>query len=305
MSASFPAYVDGRVLPADQATISPLDQGFQLGLSVFDTLLWEEETLYFVEQHLARLRRGVERLGIPWPPPHDPGDALRCMARAVGPRPAALRVTVTRGVPDGDPGVVVTAKELAPPPDPGVRVWITSYQKLGGEDLETLKTTNRLRNVLAVEEARAHGAWEALLPTHEGDLTEGTVSNLFAVLDGVLLTPATERGCLAGVVQGELLRSLEHEPLALPAGREPLAVRLDRIEPADLGRVSEVFLTNTTGRLIPVVEVLGVGVGRRGLPGSAGPITGALRERFARIEAAYREHAHPAVAGGVAATRRP
>lgn len=286
MSQPFPVYVDGQVLPEEEARISPQDQGFLLGLSVFDTLLWQDETLYFVDEHLARLRRGVESLALEWPPPYDPKEALRAMAEAIGPREAALRITVTRGVPGRGPTVVVTAKALTPPPEEGVRVWLTSYQKLGSAPLEAIKTTNRLRNVLAWEEARANDCWEALFENHEGDLTEGTISNLFLVRDGVLITAAIDQGCLSGIVRERILSSLELEPMEIDGVQ--LEVRVGRVRHEDLEGASEVLLTNTTGRIIPVVDVIGQGLSITGLPAAMGPVTRALKIRFRALEAAYR-----------------
>jgi len=115
--------------------------------------------------------------------------------------------------------------------------------------------------------------------TREGDVCEGTLSNVWAVVDGVLRTPSTERGCLAGVMRGLILEALEHGELA---------PRVDRLEVEELVRASEVFLSNTTGRALPVVEVQGLS---RGLPGSAGPVLQRVRAAIRAREASWREDA--------------
>ncbi len=289
MTESYPVFANGRMYAAGEPVISAEDQGFLLGLSVFDTLLYEEGCIYFLEEHLERLASGAGELAIAWPPPWDPTAALAETARALGGRDAALRITLTRGVPGKGATMTVTPRALELPADPGVRVWVSSYLKLGGERLESVKSTNRLRNVLAREEAQANDAWEALLANHDGDVSEGTVSNLFVVLDGALCTPSIDRGCLGGIVRAQILADLEREPLR--AEGRVMPVRTCRVDIADLARAEEAFLSNTTGRVTPIVEIAGDVPGLaapRRLPGAAGTITRAIRTRVQALEAGYR-----------------
>ena len=284
---TYPVWADGRLVEATTPVIRAEDEGFLLGLSVFDSILLEDGCLYFLEQHLARLERGAAELGIAWPPPFDARCALQEMRAAIGEHNCILRVTLTRGVPERGPSLIVTARDLGATPPQGVVVYLSSYRKLAGDALEELKSTNRLRNVLAREEAQAHGAWEALLRNHDGDISEGTISNLFVVLGGVLVTPPTERGCLSGIVREQILNDLKRRPLRLEDGRSvPTAVR--RVEESELARAQEAFLTNTSGRVLPIVEVRGLGSGSHTLPGALGEVTRAVRERLRELEEAYR-----------------
>lgn len=273
---AYPTFVDGVIHAPGAGAISSDDQGFQLGLAVFETLLFESGCVYDVEEHLARLADGARALGIPWPLPQDPGRAIATYAQALGPCDVALRLTVTRGVPGRGPSLVIGARELAAPPVEGVVVVIDRSSTVARSSQGGIKSTNRLRNVLAREAALREGAFEALLCTDEGDVCEGTLSNVFARVDGVTVTPGVERGCLPGIQRGHVLAELEsmHEP-----------ARVGRLELHDLSRASEVFLTNTTGRVIPVVEVRGVAAG---LPGPAGTLVSQLRERLRRREERYR-----------------
>ena len=289
--SAFPVWADGRLHPPGTPVISAEDQGFLLGLSVFDSLVFQDECFYFAEAHLERLRDGARELDIPWPPPFDPADALWEYVDAIARRDCVTRITLTRGVPGAGPTMAITGRAIVVPPPPGVSVHVSGVRKLGGDELEGVKSTNRLRNVKAREEAQAHGAWEALVLNHEGDVSEGTISNLFVVREGRLLTPSTARGCLAGIVRDQILAELEREPLGGEDGRAvPLVV--DRVEVVDLERASEAFLTNSSGRVLPITAIGGLPDGRRTLPGDAGAVTGAVRQRVRALEAAYRT-AHP------------
>jgi len=259
-------------VPAGEPAVRAEDQGFQLGLAVFDGMLLEHGCRSFEEQHIARLERGARALGIGWPTTVPLEHALDEYTKALGEEgPLLLRTTISRGV-GGEATLVISAREFDSWPEPGISVTVFERAKVSASELEQLKSTNRLRNVLAREEAARVGAWEALLTTEEGEFTEGTISNLFCVTDGELVTPPVERGLLPGIVRGELLAELTERGA-------PFVER--RLESGDLARSSEVFLTNTTGRLIPVVGVLGL---IEGLPGSVGEHWQRLRKLFEERE---------------------
>ena len=269
----YPSWIDGRLFGPGEGAVSIDDQGFLSGLAVFETVLYESGTAWLLERHLARLAQGARELCIE--ARADPARAVREFSAALGARDCALRITLTRGVAGNGATLVVGARDLVRPPDPGVRVTLERGVKDAHDPLESVKTTNRLRNVLLRERAQRAGAFEALMCTKEGDVCEGTLSNVWAVVDGIVKTPSTERGCLPGVMRGLILEALT---------AEGIAHRVERLEPAELARASEVFLSNTTGRALPVVEVLGL---RAGLPGSAGALLGRVRAGIRAREAAW------------------
>ena len=298
----FLVLVDGRRHPAGAAVLAAEDQGFLLGLAAFETLLVQDGHASFLDAHLARLARGAAGLSIPWPPPVEPRSALATYIDALGGRRAAVRLTLSRGVPGGEPTLVITAREVEPIPAGGVSVLVSSVRKLRDDPLEDLKTTSRLRYVLAREEARRAGAWEALLLNQADELTEGTVSNVFLVADGALHTPAIESGCLGGIVRERLLAELEREALEVGGASVPLTV--GRVPRGLLTRAEELFLTNTTGGVVPVREVMGEAgeeprAGRAPLlfPGPAGPVTERVRARLATLEEADRDRTGNPAAG--------
>jgi branched-subunit amino acid aminotransferase/4-amino-4-deoxychorismate lyase len=273
-------WINGQLQAAHSGGVSALDQGLQLGLAVFDTLLLSEGRILFVDEHLARFERSARGAGLPWPPPFDPRAGPRALATALGWREGSLRWTYSAGAAGETPLLVTSARPLTIWPADGVRVCVSSHAKLAADPLERIKHTNRLRNVLARAAALAQGCDEALLPTEAGDLSEGTLSNLFVARDGLLLTPPLERGCLPGVTREHVLESVRRDPRV--AGRR-LDVREQRIEPADVRAADEVLLTNTSGRVLGALEVRGL---RAGLPGSRGPLVAALRERMLELERA-------------------
>ena len=136
----------------------------------------------------------------------------------------------------------------------------------------SIKSNNLLNNVLAMQEAIRHQAYEAILLNHRGELAECSQSNLFAVRDGVVLTPPLDAGLLEGVTRNFLFEV--GADIGVPF-REAV------LREADLERVDELFITSTTREVIPVVRVGDSPIGS----GRPGPVA-------ARLLSSFRDRAH-------------
>ena len=291
----FPAWVSGRLVPAGEPAIPADDEGLLHGLSIYDTLLHEHGEVLFLESHLARFSGGLAELAIelPW----DPREAIAVYLAALAAEGRdldarlLLRLTATRGTAAGGSNLVVTARRAEVVPTGGVVLALTSTHKVAADPTEGLKSTNRLRNVLAREAARAQGAWEVLFQTTDGFLSEGSISNLFLVLDGAegpeLLTPPLADGCLAGTTRDLVLRELAAVPLVLDGC--PVPCRVAKLTSRDLAAAREAFLTNSSQRVVPVRRVLDPGGAPLGADRTApGPVSRAVRERIETAEGRYR-----------------
>ncbi|MGH7152211.1 MAG: aminotransferase class IV [Planctomycetota bacterium] len=259
----YPAWVDGRILPEEAPGIAPADEGLLLGLGLFETLAIEEGIPLFLEEHLARMAEGGSVLGLR-PPAVDPDSAVRTYLREAGIERAALRITWTRGASRGAPSLVVTARDLPPPPRE-VSLSIAPYRKDPADPLERVKTVSRARAALARERALARGAFDALVATADGDFAEGTITNLFAFAGGSLRTPPPERGVLPGTVRKILLGALR------------VPVREERVRGEDLAAAEEVFVTNALVGVVPVAAIEGF---PRAFPGARGPLAAMARDLY-------------------------
>ncbi|MDF1798065.1 MAG: aminotransferase class IV [Planctomycetota bacterium] len=294
-NSTYPAWVRGRLVAPGEPAIPADDEGLQLGLSVFDTLLFERGMLLFLERHLERFEGGLAELGIsvPWQPAAALEDYLAALAAERGslPERLLLRLTATRGTPAGGATLLVTARDAEVLPPGGVVLALARTHKAAGDPTEAIKSTNRLRNVLSREEARARGAWEVLFTTTDGFLSEGSISNLFLVLASesgpVLHTPALAQGCLAGITRDLVLEELAREPLVVDGRVVPVVV--GELEVACLETALEAFLTNASQRVVPVSRVLGtdgqVLTARLAIPG---PVSEGVRARIQAAEERYR-----------------
>lgn len=275
-------YLNGRFVAAEAARVSVFDRGFLYGDGLFETVRAYGGRPFLADAHHARLAAAALRVGIE--PPFDAkgfADLLdRTLARN-GIRDALLRLTLTRGsgppVPDpagaAEPTVLVVPRP-APPVDGaawrrGLAAQVVAGDGTGGG----LKSTSFLPHVLALRAAREHGADEALLTNAAGEVAEGSVSNLFGVWGGMLVTPPVSAGGLAGVTRGLVLGLAERHGIRAEERPVPPKVLVD---------AEELFVTSTGWEVMPLTRLDGQPVGT-GMPG---PVTERLHRAFrARVAA--------------------
>jgi branched-chain amino acid aminotransferase len=256
---ALPVSIDGAIVAAGEARVPALDLGFTQGLSAFDTLLAEDGRAHFVERHQARLRATCAFLAIDVPAQTLLHERLAQYLARLPRTPLAVRTTVTRGSAGSPSATVLAARAFEPAPASGVLLVVEERFTLAGDALDQHKTSNRARHHLAREAARELGAFDALLSNARGELVDATSANVWARIDGTLVTPPLGSGALDGVVRAVLLEDLAR------AGERVHERSLAR---ADLARADEVFLTSSLHRVAGVRAIRGLVAD---LPGPAGP----------------------------------
>jgi branched-chain amino acid aminotransferase len=161
---------------------------------------------------------------------------------------------------------IVTAGPQPLPP-PHAKVVVVPWTRNERSATAGLKTTSYAENVVALAHAKDRGGIEAIFANTRGELCEGTGTNVFVVVDGELLTPPLESGCLAGVTRELTLEWCRAEGIPVREQTLPLSV---------LGAADEVFLTSSTKDVLPISAV-----DDRSLP-APGPVTARVAEVFAR-----------------------
>ncbi|WP_229051202.1 aminotransferase class IV [Aeromicrobium sp. Leaf350] len=269
-------WVDGRVLESPQErALSVLDHGLVVGDGVFETVKVEQGRPFALARHLERLSRSATGLGIGEPDL----DAVRAgvVATLEGhDLPfGRIRITVTSGLGplgsprgDGDQTVVVATEPCDRPPAVS-RIATVPWPRNERGALAGLKTTSYGENALMVEAALARGASEAVMPNTQGQVCEGTGSNIVYVLDGRVVTPSLPAGPLAGITRALLLE--------WAAGEVEIAEEDHPIEV--LSAAEEVMLVGTT-RDVQAIER----VNDRELV-APGPLTQQLQAIWARRSA--------------------
>jgi branched-chain amino acid aminotransferase len=282
---SIRVHIGGRVCLPEEAKISIFDRGFLYGDSVYETIGTVEGRLFATTEHLTRLERSAERIGLRTPPRSEIERAIVETMAAAGNEESRVRVMITRGAGGkidldpataGDPELVVIVFPLGAPSAEmyarGVSAAIVSVARNNPQAIDpAVKSGNYLNNVLAVGEARRRsGAYEAILCSADGTIAEGASSNVFAVWAGVVRTPPVEVGILDGITRDKVLELARGN--AIPALEA-------RISPDELRASDELFITSATRAVLPVTRLDDRAVGA-GVPG---PVTRRLMELLAGL----------------------
>lgn len=265
--------VNGRPL----AALDPGDRGLAYGDGLFETMAWRDGSLRLADRHLQRLALGCQRLGLPAP---AAGIVLAEATRLAGQHACGtVKLVLTRGPgprgyapPAGTQPTRAMTFHPGPSAVPGqpLRLGLCRTPASTNPALAGLKTLNRLDNVLAAAEARQRGLDEGIMCTGDGVVVGATAANVFAVREGVLLTPALDRAGIAGTMRGLVLEC---------AAALGITVRECRLRADELLQADELFLTNALTGLRPVGtiegrQLRGAGMARR--------LAEALRERGVR-----------------------
>ncbi len=241
---------DGRIIIPEEAHVSIADRGVLLGDGLFETMAVHNGRVLDLDAHLERLASGLGVLG--FVVAVDLAKLRSGIARYIAAEEApcaVLRVTVTRGA--GPRG-------LAPPEPPRPTIFMTLSpmpaarktslslhvatvtRRNEHSPLSRIKALPYLDNVLALSEARAQGADDALLLNTRGTIACATVANVFVIREGRLETPPVSDGALPGTVRALVLC------LAKQAGFAGIEISLDV---GSLAAADHVFLTNSISRV--------------------------------------------------------
>ncbi len=279
----FAVSIGGRVGTPEDVTLKVTDNGFVFGDSAYETLRTYGGRPFELDRHLRRLRRTMGMLGFDLPSTDAQMKAQidACLEFANNSE-SYLRVIVTRGIGDmsyrferiGEPTVAIYAKPLE-------RIGEALYTKGGAAIMATIrrnpiealnpamKASNLLNNALAMREAYAKGASEAILLNPRGEVAEGAGSNVFIVKEGRLLTPPLSCGLLAGIT-----REITLEIAAAEASPHEERVLL----PKDLFEADELFITSSLREIAPMVTLDRAPIGA----GAPGPVTKAALAAYRR-----------------------
>jgi len=271
------AYFNGAYIPKDDVRISPDDRGFLFAEGIYEVVRWYEGFFYDMEGHLARMKRSLRETLIQWPE----ADSFPLLARELirlnnlEKSSALVYLQVTRGAakrthsfpaPPVSPTVYAFARDFIPEnagKESGTGIMLREDIRWGRCDI---KSVALLPNTLCFQEAVSKGFSECAF-VRDGIITECSHSNIFFVEKGILFTHPESVHVLSGITRKNIIR------VARKAG---IPVKEEAVSKKKLGKVQEVFITNTSGEIIPVTKIDNLVIGG----GKPGPVTRIIRERF-------------------------
>ena len=270
--------LNGEYLPKEGATVSVDDRGFLLSDGIYEVTPAYRGRLFRIEQHMRRLRHGLDALRIDFDPAGLPEMHARLIAaNALDAEDVAIvYLQVTRGAaprthhfpPEETPPTVYAFAQAYHRPDQAR--WELGYEAITVPDDRwarvDIKSIGLLPNVLAQQAAVDADVADALL-VKDGVALEGSHNNVFAVFDGVVTTHPATHQILHGVTRAYVIELARVQGLTV----EERPVLLEEMRGAD-----EIFFTGTTTEVRPTVRLDGEPVGN----GKVGPVAKALYDAF-------------------------
>ena len=273
------AHFNGKLLPLDQISISPLDRGFIFGDGVYEVIPVYDGVALRAREHFERLQRSMDEIQLT--NPHTVDEWMKITQELLRHHPGdqAVYIQVTRGAPQKrdhvipkglQPTVFMMSNPMSTPSREAVEngVACVTSRDFRWEKCH-VKSTSLLGNVLARQLSVEAGATETIL-FRDGKLTEASSSNVFVVKDGTVYAPPRDNLILMGITY-DLVMQLARDG----------AVKLEQrqVSEQEVRDADEIWLSSSTKEVLAVTKLDGKPVGT-GKPGPA----------FKRMHALYQEY---------------
>ncbi len=243
-----------RVNGEPGGTISPFDRGLAYGDGLFETIAVRDGRCRFWSEHMARLLSSCECLRIA--PPTAAFLQREAAAVIAKDTCGTVKITVTRGAgargyappPDARTTVIVAFQPEPMPISPadGIVARICTTRVGEHTGLAGMKTLNRLEQVLARQEWSDPAVAEGLMLNDRDELVGGTMSNVFLLRDGQLLTPSLDRAGVRGIMRAQVLSV---------AASQGLESRETVLSLAELDVADALFFTNSRVGILRVAQL--------------------------------------------------
>ncbi|KAB2328824.1 aminodeoxychorismate lyase [Cytobacillus depressus] len=269
-------YMNGELVPKEEALISPFDHGFLYGVGLFETFRTYNGHPFLLDDHLERLNRGLEELNIYVQYTRSEIlHALQLLLKENKLKDAYFRLNVSAGLgeiglqtePYVKPNMIIFAKPL-PSRRSGQekRAEILKLNRNTPEGAERLKSHHFLNNILAKKEIGSSLDCEGIFLTKEGFLAEGVVSNLFWLKKKTLFTPTVDTGILNGITRQFVIKLAKLNGFDVHEGFFTLT---------DAMTADEMFVTNSIQEVVPISMFNGTP-----MPGAAGEKVKVLQQIY-------------------------
>ena len=257
-------YLNGQYLPLTEAKVSVLDRGFLFGDGIYEVIPAYGGKLFRLQEHLERLENSLNNIRLMNPHSRDEWDKILHALLLGSDQDQYIYLQITRGsAPKRDhafpeqtkPTVFAMCSPIVPFAlrDSGVKAVTLEDNRWGACHI---KAITLLANILLRQEAIDQNATEAIL-VKDGYVTEGAASNIFVVIDNILITPPKSQEILPGITRDLILEIAEANDIAFREETIPLK---------QLENATEIWITSSTREIIPVVRVNSKQIGD-GIPG--------------------------------------
>jgi len=282
-NATLYAYVNGRYVRKEEASVSIYDHGFLYGDGVYEAIRAYNGIVFKLREHLDRLYESAKSIKLDVPLERE--ELSRVVVELLKKnqlKNGYVRIVLSRG--EGKMGVdprncsKATVVVMAEPREPlfgegarGISAIISSLRRTPSWSLDPrIKTLNYLNNIMAKTEAIEAGVEEAIMLNEQGYVAETSTENIFVVKNGVVATPHPSLGVLKGITRDMVMRITKE--IGYPLEERSITVH-------ELYNADEVFVTGTAAEIVPISKISGRVVG----DGQVGPVFQKVLNRFRQL----------------------
>lgn len=268
-------YINGELLPRQDAKISVFDSGYLVGDGVWEAMRLHQGVLVFLDDHLARLWQAAATVGMQLPFSKEELESKIWQTLQANEMQdnVHLRVMITRGIkktPSQDPRLTISGPNLVIIPEhkkaslvskeKGITLFTSTIRRGSPDYLDPrLNCHSKLHEVQALIQAIEAGADEALMLDVHGFVSTCNATNFFMIKDGEVWT-STGQYCMNGITRGKVI---------LACAQNQIPCKQKNFSLFDVYGADEAFVTGTFGGLTPVTKIDGRMIGN----GTYGPIT--------------------------------
>lgn len=268
-------FLNGKLVEEKDLLISPRDLGFSRGYAVFDFLVTYGGRPFMLEAHIERFLNSAKLLdlSIPWSKRQIMNWVKETVAANADGSEKSIKIAFSPGIPEGTPPVglpvkgkhtfiiMVDGPHMLPPPmfKTGAHYGLAKFRR----STPHAKTTDYTEAMIQIQKGQKAGQLEPIY-YDDKQVYEASTSNVFALIDGKLLTPKSN--ILAGVTRDVLLKILKLD----------VSVKLADFTVDQLKKAPEIFISASNKEVLPVTKLTGKKVGN----GKVGPITKECMRQF-------------------------
>ena len=274
-------YLNGKILPLQEAAILVLDRGLFYGDGIFESFRTYNGRPFQLEQHLKRLLRGAKTLYIrSLPGAAQLKNAVLKTIAANKFKESYIKIIITRGPAKrhgvspknttGKPTIIIIVEEQKPYPK---KIFINGWKSIVSQVIKPdvpssrIKSLNYVNNILAKREAEKAKADEAFMLDEQGYLAEGTISNVFIIKHGTIYTPPKTAPILAGLTRD----------LVIKLAKQSAFKTIEKnITPKELYTADECFITFSGAGIVPITRIWKKKIGS----GQCGYVTASLIDLY-------------------------
>ena len=275
------AFFNGKIIPLSEVSISVFDRGFLYGDGLFESLRTYNRRPFLLDQHIKRLYRGLKLTRIR--PPMSAKQLKLAVLKTLATnnfKESYIKIIITRGTAIGHglsqdkvkskaSLIILVEEQKDYAKQTFTKGWKAIISSIIRPEIPTsqIKSLCYLTNILAMMETKKRGANEALLLDERGNLSEGTISNIFVVKHGTIYTPSLDTALLPGITRNLVIKL---------AQQAAFQVTEKFLTPKELYTAEEAFVTFSGAGIVPLTKIWKKKIGR----GQPGPVTNTLMRHY-------------------------